>query len=354
LAGLFSGTFKIDEDFYELHDLGAGKRILLRKDYAGLFKRCGSNDSEEEEQRGEIIEDRTEGRCPVRVLALTTAAAQAALPDINGTIALAINQTNQALRNSQVYGNDLTLTLVGISTITFSESAIMRDDRESLIDNAELKIKRNTADADIVLVLVEGDYGDDFIGMAGTLTLQSERAVVIINATDALSDYNTSHELAHLFGCRHEPDADATGPIEHAHKFITGCWPFRKDRNTIMFSEVTGHTIQHYSNPNVKYKNRGTGVTDERENWRKLRANACTVATFRNQSIPALSAHITGPYVGCLCSWITVNPIVSGGYILELPCEEGEGVYLVSVFLVEAQCKGKIINNLRQQVLFFS
>lgn len=114
-------------------------------------------------------------------------------------------------------------------------------------------------------------------------------------------------------------------------------------------------TIQHYSNPNVEYKSKKTGVTDERENWRQLRANACTVATFRNQSIPALQAYISGSGFGCPCENIGMGAIVSGGapgsytfqwqksndgfnwggvlstassFSVALPCEEGEGVYV--------------------------
>ena len=188
----------------------------------------------------------------------------------------------------------------------------MPTDLESLIALTELQNKRNAADADIVLVFVQSSYGG-ILGRAGTLTLQTERAVTVINATDALFDYNTVHELAHLFACRHEPSADPTGPFEHAHDFKTGCWPFRKERNTVMFSVATGCTIQNFSNPSVKYKHKKTGVTDERENWKQLQGNACTVATFRNSNIAPLNASITGEHYGCPCTNLVLAAQVSGG-----------------------------------------
>lgn len=352
--GRVSGTLKVDEDLYEIHDLGSNKRLLVEKDYTGLQMQCANDNSEGFQAPESSVGDRTEGNCAVKVLALYTPAARAALPDINSTINLTINQTNQTFRNSQVDACDLTLVLVGRDTVSFTEGDVMRSDLDSLIALAELQSKRDAADADIVLVFIQGSYGGD-LGIAGTLTLQPGRAVAVINATHALFDYTTSHEIGHLFACRHEPEADATGPFEHAHCFKTGCWPFRKERNTIMFSVATGNTIQHYSNPNVEYKSKKTGVTDERENWRQLKANACTVANFRNQSNPALQAFISGSGFGCPCDNIGIGAIVSGGapgpytfvwqqsddgfnwssvqstapsFSIHLPCEEGEGVYV--------------------------
>lgn len=193
----------------------------------------------------------------------------------------------------------------------------------------------------------------------------------VSNTTDALFDYNTCHELAHLFGCRHEPSADPNGPIEHAHAFKTGCWPFRKERNTVMFSVATGNTIQHFSNPNVEYKNKKTGVTNERENWQQLKTNACIVAGFRDQSNPALQATISGSGYGCPCQNTSLFALVTGGapgnYILawqtstdgfnwspiqgtgswfsvELPCEEGKGVY---VQLTATSINGQVTTSFR-------
>lgn len=314
INGKINGTFKVDENLYELHDLGDNKRILVKRDYTGLNVHCGNTSGGEEGfNSGEgSTGDRDGSTCPVRVLALYSDSANAALPDIAGTISLTINQTNQALRNSLVSEANLELELVGTQMITFTETFDMAADRDNLIGLDELKNKRNAVDADIVLVFVESSYGE-VLGIAGTLTLEPEKAVTVINATDALFDYNTCHELAHLFACRHEPSADPTGPFEHAHDFKTGCWPFRKERNTVMFSVATGNTIQNYSNPSVKYKNKKTGVTDEKENWRQLQANACTVATFRNSNISPLNANITGEYYGCPCTNLVLSAQVSGG-----------------------------------------
>lgn len=370
-GGKIAGSLKIDEDIYELHDLGQNKRVLVKKDYENHTFGCG-NDNSEEFQQGEepVVEDRNGGNCPVRVLALFTQNAEDALPDIQNIINLTINQTNQAFRSSGVAQSDLDLVLVGIREVDFDESNNARDDRDALIDNNDVQDLRDDANADIVVVFAESDYGD-VLGIAGTLTLQEERALCLIRATEAVNEYNTSHEIAHLFACRHEEDADPTGEFEHAFCFKTGCWPFRKHRNTIMWSTVTGNTIQHFSNPNVKFKEKATGEADA-HNARQLRGNACTVANFRDDDvIPNLHAAISGSGYGCPCQSTGVFASVTGGapgnYTLawrtstdgfnwspvqgtgtslsiELPCVEGEGIY---VQLTATSVDGQVENAFR-------
>ena len=371
LNGKITGSIKIDEDIYELHDLGQNKLVLLKKDYENHPLHC-ANDNSEGFQHGEepVVEERNGGNCPVRVLALFTQNAEDALPNIQNTINLTINQTNQALRNSGVGQSDLDLVLVGVEEIDFDESNNAGNDRNSLIDDANVQDLRDDANADIVVVFAESDYGD-VLGIAGTLTLQEERALCLIRATEAVNEYNTSHEIAHLFACRHEEDADPTGEFEHAFCFKTGCWPFRKHRNTIMWSTVTGKTIQHFSNPHVKFKGKATGE-DDAHNARQLRANACTVANFRDDDIiPNLHAAISGSGYGCPCQNTGVFASVTGGapgnytlawristdgfnwspiqgtgtgFSVELPCEEGEGIY---VQLTATSVDGQVENAFR-------
>lgn len=149
-----------------------------------------------------------------------------------------------------------------------------------------------------------------------------------------------------------------TGPYEHAHKFKTGCWPFRKDRRTIMYSVVDERqTIQHYSNPAVKFKDVNTGIADERDNARMLKNTACTVAGFRESGSTTLEllAHISGDYFACPCkgvgltsqnigcdqgpfeyewrtsldgfNWSSIQSTQSSYYV-GLSCEVGEGVFV--------------------------
>jgi hypothetical protein len=123
-----------------------------------------------------------------------------------------------------------------------------------------------------------------------------------------------------------------------------------------MFTGVSGsRKIQYFSNPNVEYRWGKTGVEGSKENWLRLKNSACTVASFRQQVTPVLQARIGGVGFGCPCDNIGIGAIVSGGipgpyflawqksndgfnwsgvqsisssYSFQLPCEEGEGIYV--------------------------
>lgn len=113
-------------------------------------------------------------------------------------------------------------------------------------------------------------------------------------------------------------------------------------------------------------------MSDEKENWRQLRANACTVANFRaDNTVPILNANISGEGYTCPCKGVGLTAQVSGGapgpyqlewrvsadgfnwgsvqstassFYISLPCEIGEGVY---VRLTVTSSDGQVDNTFR-------
>lgn len=324
---------------YEIHDLGEGKNILAKKNFENYNLTCGNHQEGDIDLQQDINPNQSSNssastrdydNCPVRILALFTPNAQNTVANIQNTITLSIEESNQALRNSGVTECELELILEDIQPIDFEESQLMRRDLNDLqgdnpVLSEQVRQLRNNAEADIVVVYAQGNYLD-YLGLAGTLTLDSEQALSIVIASEANSDYLTAHEVGHLFACRHQPEADNTGPIEHAHDFKTGAWPFRKKRRTVMWAPVgfqlfKGKAIHHFSNPNIKFKKKPTGVKDEKENYKQLENNACVVAGFRGgDEITSLSVAIDAPNFNCPCTSTGINSQVGGVGI-------GTGVY---------------------------
>lgn len=350
------GTFRIGDDHFELHTVGNRRNILVKKNYDDRILSCGSDEISHEDVTiaDTDISDRI-GNCPVRVLALYSPNGEDAVPDIINTIHLTIAETNQAFRNSNLSSSDVELVLVDIQEIDFTETTDLTNDVDALINNADAQAFRDAVGADIVVVYVDGNYGLN-IGRAGFPLVNAPTAFCVMNAEDALVEYITSHEIAHIFGAHHEPEAFTGGIFEHAHEFRTG-W-FRRTKRTIMFSLVDrngGRAIQHYSNPFVNYKKRPTGVVDERHNSRMIKLNGCTVANFRDDLVtPTLYANITGDQLHCPCSSAAVSADVQGGMpgpyqyewrtssdgfnwsgvlstntslTINIPCTEGQGVF---------------------------
>ena len=310
-------TIKVDEHRYEIQPLGDGLHLLVENDYDGLDLYCATpNDSVG--VKGATLSSRTETNCPTRVLALFTPGGAAAVPAIMNTIQLSIREFEQALRNSDVSSEDVRVEFVGADPFPFVETGNVVTGLAALIANQNLINARNAAAADIVLVFTAAAYGG-VLGNAGTLNLVGGSAVALLDATGALTEFTAAHEIAHLYACRHEVEADNTGPFEHAHDFKTGCWPARTKRNTIMWSSTTEETVQHFSNPDVTYRVKGhrdkpTGVRDSEDNALQLTMNGCTVAAFMpDPAVLPPAVFITGGGFACPCQGANLDAFTSGG-----------------------------------------
>ena len=103
--GKLFGSIHIDGDIYQLYGLDGDKSILAKKDYTHPQWVCGNNlpgGASSILPPGEAIVTPRNNNCVIRVLALFTANADAAVPDIENTIEMTIAQTNQAFRNSLI------------------------------------------------------------------------------------------------------------------------------------------------------------------------------------------------------------------------------------------------------------
>jgi hypothetical protein len=353
IGGELSGSLMVDDERYELYDLGEGKSILAKKNFPDIEEACYAGEAPPQvEAPG--IEERSWRDCPVRVLALYTPGADTLMPNINNTIHLGIQQANQALINSGVHEGQLKLVLATSQPelVQFSETGIAESDVDSLNINPFVQQRRAETNADIVIVYTDNSY-PDFFGRVAGIGPDPAKATAIAEA-DAVSIFTDAHEIAHLFGCRHHNDT--AGTFEHAHDFTTGSGRRCRLRTTTVFAGFQNTRIPYFSNPQVQFQGVPTGVAETRFNARQLREQGCTVANFVDDDvIPTLVAKIIGPYYGCPCSGHTISGAASGGapgaYSYEwrygpdpfslgpvqcttpqctvpMPCAEGDGLYV--------------------------
>lgn len=376
--GKLFGSIQIDEDVYQLYGLDGDKSILARKNYSNPQWICGNNlpgDNSSILPPGEAIVTPRENNCVIRVLALFTANADAAVPDIENTIEMTIAQTNQAFRNSLIDECEAELVLVDVQQIPFVETpTTVVADRDNLIMDmqdpmGDINARRDAADADIVWVFTDGNYfvnigGALFnvLGIAGTLILDPDRALALIEADAAMDQFNAAHETVHLFAGRHEPcignpDAGATcddmGPFEHAHTMDFEIFWFRFRFRTIMYG-LADRRLQAYSTPDVEVLGVPFGIAGARENARQITTTACIVAGFEDDDdAPPLNAHIVGSGFGCPCSGVGLLAQATGGatpyqyewstspdgfnwtvqgssssFFATLPCAVGDGIFV--------------------------
>lgn len=325
--GQVCGHFTVNDDKYKLVDIGNGKHLLAKINFASM-QTCGMGVGEATlpttGETGSGASART-GWCPIRVLVLFNQNAVDADPlgNIDNTIALAMADTRTAFANS-VFLEQTELVFVGSQLIDFEETNIIEDDVEALIVDPIANQLRDDFAADIVMMLVDGPaYQAN--GRAGSLTLEEDRAYTISRITAAIDNITFAHELAHLFGARHQQGWDDMPDLpEHGHRFQTAGWWFfgKKFKKTVMCVPNDGSRVLVYSSPDVYFEGEDdpTGIEDERDNVSKMIAESCTIADFRDPNPedpttddPGIYADLYGPNKGWACTDVVVFADAMGG-----------------------------------------
>jgi len=218
----------------------------------------------------------------------------------------AIQETNEIYANSQI--SNLRLRLAHAQQVSFTETDDIEDDIDSLQINPEISSLRSQYDADLVMLLVDTDGYSG--GIASTILASDTSEVFAIADVNQMNspDYYFAHELAHLQGAQHHPD-DPTEAIEpfsygfgHRFSYISFLNPVRKKKATVMANrrvhaipfEKIYEKIKYFSNPDVIYRGKTTGIANERDNHRVLENTAVQIANFANPNELTASIIVMG------------------------------------------------------------
>ena len=319
LDGEILGYFTIEEEDYALRALGGGLYVLVKMDDGEEESACGfavaETDIETAAQETQVAQDR-ECNVVVRVLILHTIEAQFANSGITEqTRQMLIAHANQALLNSHIWNHELVFVSAGGGLLSgFTEGSDINFDLALLTINPTADSLRNSLNADLVVLLTDGDYSDSggtFYGIATSCGPTDAGSFCIVEVQQSITRMTFAHELAHLFGCKHSPNKGNGGcepDFERPHSFECG----GRDRYTIMESGVKRKDrIPHFSNPEVNYHGHPTGTHTtsyqgavERDNARQLREQACLVASFRSSN--DFKVHIDGD--NQICEYETDSP----------------------------------------------
>jgi hypothetical protein len=309
---------------YEIQSFG-NNTIFIEIDMNYVLKsKCGNHTfhSPKKEQKDETTEKGEKNRSNtglVRILVLYTSNAQNAVSNISQTATLAVNQINTALYNSDITYSQLHVQKANTKYLSFTEnpSDISDDVENQLRNNSTAQYYRNLYQADLVVLLTDGNYHNGpyyYAGRVADIGPNNSYAYAIVEADYATSNLTFAHEVAHLFGARHQNDTN--GSYEHGYYFTTGWWFWKKYYRTILGTySNTYNRIQYYSNPDVEYNNKATGTSSSNDVARKLKTTSNIVENFRPYTPPppTFNVHISGPTKGNNNGTYTWSAIVSGG-----------------------------------------
>ena len=315
--GTAVGMIRVDDRAFEIRDLKDGKWCLSTIKGSTLPEYCissgGGGGTLHEEHDNEHVETRNTF-CVIQVLVLFDTPSNA-MGDMRARAIEDINKTNEALRNSGIFNENIRFELLDALEFNLAnpDPFQIRADLVRL-RNANQALRGNLG-ADIVVYYSSVDYlailGQevfDIFGAAlglelpGFEVIPERDAFVLIEATrDAKTRLTFQHELAHILQCRHQEQDDPSGEFQHGHRF-------RYRGGVLGLGRPPGHTIMHtignnekrflhYSNPDIEYRGAATGVAGIRDNARQIRNVGCNVANWRTGT--EFSVFIEGPSINC-------------------------------------------------------
>ncbi|HEY9503255.1 MAG TPA: M12 family metallo-peptidase [Pyrinomonadaceae bacterium] len=223
-----------------------------------------------------------------------TRAAAGGLAGMQGTVLLAIQETNDAYANS---GVNQRVRLAHMQEVNYNESGDSTTDKNRLRNPTdgimdEVHALRNTFAADVVMLFVEPlqNCGEAFI-MNPISNAFEKFGFAVVRRTCATGNFSFGHELGHIMGARHDWSKDGTNnsPLPFNHGFVrtnpsnATVAPWRTIMGVPPTNPATGR-IPFWSNPNVNFNGDPTGVatgSQPANNARTLNTTAATVANFR-------------------------------------------------------------------------
>ncbi len=202
--------------------------------------------------------------------------------DIVGYLDLMIAETNQGYINSQV-----PLRIF----IHETEEATMReqDDSTSLLYaftsmKSSVKELRGSADTAVLLVNSMNACGIAFLN-----TISSGNTVAVVKKSCAVGYFTFGHEIAHSFGCQHDPQTSTNRDYPDGHGHLIPRGQASQGYRTILAYSRTGFETRanYYSNPDIRHDitNSFTGVRGISNNARILTENRLRMAAVGDESI---------------------------------------------------------------------
>ena len=290
------GYFNFCGQTYEIIPLSDGLSALVTYEENGVSQ-CGVgqpdavNDKPRRQPENDTgLLEKSSCGAGVRILVLySPRAAATANPQQKATTFIA--NLNQIANNSAVTSANNYFALAGVELLDFDETHFftMPDLWVKLANtnnphpiHLEANQLRNDYGADLVIVFT--DHYSSILGYAEPYEVGDEEwgyGIVEIDADP--SRYTFSHEVAHLFGCRHQDDVQTEGnpnvaSYANGHSFSAN----GQTNYTLLHTVGTGVArIMNISNPSINYSGVATGVTNQRDNARQMRNTRSLVACHR-------------------------------------------------------------------------
>jgi len=239
-----TATFQTEGGLYRIRPIGEGLHVLVKVKDENFPPEHPPNTNEggdegldlpEFQRKSEADRSMTE----IKVLIAYTPAVESVVADVKGLADLAISETNKSYRNS-----DIRIKLKAATSrpfeVSYVESGSFQTDLNALQNKADGKMDnihslREQSKADVVILIINQDQ---FCGLASKILATASTAFAVVYQDCATGYYSFGHELGHLQGARHNPEADShTSPFVYGHGYMNEA----RRRRTIMSYDCPNH-----------------------------------------------------------------------------------------------------------------
>ncbi len=302
--GNITGSFWDIDDHYRIEPVGNGVHAVIKIDQSRFPPDHSADDSNMtnklsigQKSLGSLGTKKSNNvrvgvnQTPVDidVMVAYTPEALAAVSDMKAHILLAVAETNQSYKNSDVKIN---LRLVDSFPINYSYKPASPQSDQGLdivtefSDLKDVQRRRDSVGADLSILLT--GLIQDLCGRAFDFFPPVSKAVAFVTFKCAIGNYSFGHEIGHLLGADHVyyPNGQAAKPygygfegnkyLDEAGRYIDPKW-----WRTIMWPSDGSKRLPYWSNPRIKWNGIPMGTVDKNDNARLLSESALIVSEYR-------------------------------------------------------------------------
>ncbi len=297
--GMLAGLVSLEAATFEVVPVKVGRSLLLRVEQ-GLYPPCdggvhagpGMQALAPPAMTGTDMAYR-DRQDDIDVLIVYTGPARVGaggVAQIEATAQAAVDNANASFANSLMLPR---FNLVGVREVDYEETGSSSPALSWLRDSPKVKSWRDELSADMVSLFIETDPNGCGIGyVLNSLNPTFERsAVQVTRRSCAVGNLTYAHEHGHNMGMLHNPESAGGGgiaPDAYGHWDNSGASATEYFRTVLSYACPSGPGCtrrMYFSNPDVAYMGRPTGIAGQRNNARVGNYTSELVANFRIKTI---------------------------------------------------------------------